>query len=66
MVHTYNSCTYDWQWVLSNVNCITRRMMSLISGARIFHSDWFEGYTLFSPTPPPRIRRFTLNNGSLT
>jgi len=48
-----NSSSYDWSWVHCNVNCISRRMISLVSGALVFHSDWFEGYTVFSPTPPP-------------
>jgi len=69
MTHTINNSAYDWSWVLSNVNCITRRMISLIKISTAKISQWILGKgKAFTDqiVAPPRVLRFTLNNGSLT
>ena len=52
-MYSNENSTYLWTWVHSNFNCITRLMLSRIAVARIDHSEWFDGYAVFSPTPPP-------------
>ena len=37
------SSSYDWSWVLCNVNCISRRMISLVEKATKKFQQWILG-----------------------